>query len=158
MCLLPVFHFVSNFFSHPSDNLMQQKILLWENGLNRSCENHMPIVVLRLIWFSGGEYRCAVTSLNKFDLFGHFVSDLQWWIDTVAISIAVIPSQSECRTPVCSSYSYWIEELTEGGRESWLWRFGKSKFSKLLCMLVPSQEGRIGNKVSQECYKYCIMC
>jgi hypothetical protein len=42
----------------------------------------MQIVVLRLIWCSGCEFRCAVTSLNKFDmidsygLFGHFVSDL----------------------------------------------------------------------------------
>jgi hypothetical protein len=164
MCLLPILHFVSNYFSHPSDNLMQRNIRLWEKGLNRNCENHMPIVVLGLIWFSVGEYRCAVPSLNKFDLidsydlFGHFVSDLPWWIDQVPNSTAVMSRQSECRTSVCSSYSYWIEELTEGGRESWLWRFGKSKFSKLSCMLVSSQGGRIGYKVSQDCYKYCIMC
>jgi hypothetical protein len=164
MCLLPIFHFVSSFFSHPSDNLIQQKIRLWEKGLNRNYENYMPIVVLGLIWFSGGEYRFAVPSLNKFDLiesyylFGHFVSDLPWWIDNVPISTAVMSSQSECRTPVRSSHSNWIEELTEGGRESWLWRIGKSKFSKLSYMLVPSKGGRIGYKVSQECYKYCIMC
>ena len=59
------------------------------------------------------------------------------------ISTALMSSQSECHTSVCLLYSYWIEELMECDRESWLWCFGNVKANFLnyyVCYFLLKEE------------------